>query len=66
MTQAQYMTSLESELQRLNERIDLKILFGQSYADEARRHKMLREQSRKLRMKKHVSMVVKFLSPFYK
>ncbi len=32
---------LEREIQRINQRIDLKILAGENYAKEARDHKLL-------------------------
>ena len=41
MSQTQYLKMLEREIQRINQKIDLKILAGQSYAKEARDHKLL-------------------------
>jgi hypothetical protein len=66
MTQTQYAHALNQELQKLNEKIDLKIVYGESYASEARRHKMLLEQARKLKRKKLGQFVSKFISPFFK
>lgn len=65
MTHTQYAHVLQSELQKLNEKIDLKILYGQSYSSDAKRHKMLQEQARKLRRKKQVGFFTKLISPFY-
>lgn len=39
MSATQYQKVLERELGRLNKRIDFMILKGQSYANEARRHR---------------------------
>ena len=41
MSQTQYLKMLEREIQKINKRIDLKILKGQVYAKEAREHKLL-------------------------
>lgn len=42
MTRHQYTKSIYKELAALNERIDYKILRGIQYADDARRHRVLR------------------------
>lgn len=39
-----FKKAIESELKKLNEVIDLKIVQGSSYAKEARRHKFLLRQ----------------------
>lgn len=41
MTRTQYTKAIERELARLNERIDAKILRGQHYALESKKHKQL-------------------------
>ena len=41
MSQSQYLKMLEREIQRINKKIDLKILQGQGYYKEARDHKLL-------------------------
>ena len=41
MSQAQYLKMLEKEIQKINKKIDLKILQGQMYRKEAREHKLL-------------------------
>lgn len=41
MSQTQYLKMLEKEIQKINEKIDLKILQGQEYKKEARNHKLL-------------------------
>jgi hypothetical protein len=46
MSQTQYLKMLEREIQRINKRIDLKILQGMSYAKEARDHKLLLQKVR--------------------
>lgn len=44
MTRHQYTKNIQQELRALNERIDYKILRGQRYSDESRRHKALLRQ----------------------
>lgn len=41
MTRHQYIKIIERELEKLNKRIDRKILRGEEYIREAREHKML-------------------------
>ena len=43
---------IKSEIASLNRAIDRKILRGLDYSDEARRHKMLRAQIRKVRQRR--------------
>ena len=42
MTQRIYKNAIEREIEKLNERIDSKIISGIGYSDDARRHRMLR------------------------
>ena len=44
MSQTQYVKMLEREIQKMNKRIDSKILRGQDYRKEARNHKLLLRQ----------------------
>ena len=46
MSQTQYLKMLEREIQKINKRIDLKILQGETYSKEARDHKLLLEKVR--------------------
>ena len=46
MSQTQYLKMLEREIQRINKRIDLKILQGEAYRKEARDHKLLLQKVR--------------------
>jgi hypothetical protein len=41
MSQSQYLKMLEREIQKINKKIDIKILEGEKYAKEAREHKLL-------------------------
>lgn len=41
MSQSQYIRVLESELNKINQMIDLKILKGLDYSKEARNHKLI-------------------------
>lgn len=46
MSQAQYLKMLEREIQKINKKIDLKILQGQNYRKEAMEHKLLLKKVR--------------------
>lgn len=46
MSQAQYLKMLEREIQKINKKIDLKILQGEAYFKEARDHKLLLQKVR--------------------
>ena len=46
MSQSQYLKMLEREIQKINEKIDRKILQGQRYAKEAHEHKLLLKKVR--------------------
>ena len=46
MSQSQYLKMLEREIQKLNKKIDLKIMEGEKYAKEAREHKLLLKKVR--------------------
>jgi hypothetical protein len=47
MSHEQYLKILREELQKVNQEIDLKIIQGEMYTGEARKHKMLLERMRK-------------------
>lgn len=47
MTRNQYVKSLESEISKLNRRIDQKIMRGENYFFESIRHKFLLKQLNK-------------------
>ena len=46
MSQTQYLKMLEREIQKLNKKIDVKILKGEVYSREARDHKLLLKKVR--------------------
>ena len=46
MSQTQYLKMLEREIQKINKKIDMKILQGEKYAKEARDHKLLLQKVR--------------------
>ncbi len=46
MSQSQYLKMLEKEIQRINKKIDLKILQGEKHMKEAREHKLLLKKVR--------------------
>jgi len=64
MTEYQYKIALEKELEHLNKKIDLKIVYGCGYAKEARRHKMLTARARKLQRGSIVSQFMNIFRPF--
>lgn len=41
MSQQQYIATLEKQLQALNRSIDAKIMRGQKYIEESRKHRMI-------------------------
>ncbi|HWA32026.1 MAG TPA: hypothetical protein VG694_01060 [Candidatus Paceibacterota bacterium] len=41
MSQREYLKTIERELQRINQKIDLKIIRGEDYKREARDHRLL-------------------------
>ena len=46
MSQSQYLKMLEREINRINRKIDLKILEGKNYVKEASEHKLLLKKVR--------------------
>ena len=46
MSQKQYLKAIEKEIQKINKRIDLKILRGEEYKREARDHRLLLKKVR--------------------
>ena len=63
MSQAQYLKMLEKEIQKINKKIDLKILQGEVYYKEARDHKLLLQ---KVRYHTRKSFFNKFFPTFLK
>lgn len=54
---------LEKEIQKINKKIDLKILQGQDYRKEARDHKLL---LKKVRYNSRVSLTNRFVTLFFR
>ncbi|MBY0328945.1 hypothetical protein K2Q02_02535 [Patescibacteria group bacterium] len=46
MTRTQYTKAIELQIARLNDRIDSKILRGESYKEESQKHKLLLQKIR--------------------
>ena len=63
MSQTQYLKMLEREIQKINKKIDLKILQGQKYVKEAREHKLL---LRKVRYHKRQTFAQKMIDLFFR
>jgi hypothetical protein len=61
MSQSQYLKMLEREIQRINKKIDLKILQGQNYRKEAIEHKLL---IKKVRYHSRSNFLRKFFPTF--
>lgn len=58
MSREQYAKAIEQEIHRLNARIDFKILRGEQYKQESRRHKLLLQ---KMRAQQHKGLFGRFL-----
>jgi len=63
MSQAQYLKMLEREIQRVNRKIDLKILEGRNYMKEAREHKLL---LKKVRYHTRRGLLNRFVNLFFR
>lgn len=63
MSQSQYLKMLEREIQKINKKIDLKILQGEKYMKEAREHKLL---LRKVRYHTRQNFMSRFFPTFAK
>ena len=63
MSQTQYLKMLEIEIQKINKKIDLKILQGQDYKKEARDHKLL---LKKVRYNSRVSLTNRLVTLFFR
>ena len=63
MSQSQYLKMLEREIQKINKKIDLKILQGQDYRREARDHKLL---LRKVRYHTKKGLMDRFVNLFFR
>ena len=63
MSQSQYLKMLEREIQKINKRIDLKILQGRDYKKEARDHKLL---LKKVRYNTRTSLTDRLVTLFFR
>lgn len=63
MSQSQYLKMLEREIQKINKKIDLKILQGEKYMKEARDHKLL---LRKVRYHSRKGLVDRLVTLFFR
>lgn len=63
MSQKQYVKMLEKEIQKINKKIDLKILQGEKYAKEARDHRLL---LRKVRYNTKKSFTERIIHLFFR
>ncbi|OGI90800.1 hypothetical protein A2911_01880 [Candidatus Nomurabacteria bacterium RIFCSPLOWO2_01_FULL_40_15] len=63
MSQTQYLRFLEKEIQKINKKIDFKIVRGEEYFKEARDHKLL---LRKVRYHTRRSLGGRLLNLFFR
>lgn len=49
MSQSQYLKMLEREIQKINKKIDMKIMRGENYRKEVRDHRLMLRRMRYLR-----------------
>ena len=63
MSQSQYLKMLEREINKINKKIDLKILQGQEYRREARDHKLL---LRKVRYHTRQNLLQRIIHLFFR
>jgi hypothetical protein len=66
MSQREYLKALNSEIQKLNEIIDRKILQDADYRREARRHKALLAQLRRDESHRKFSRLVRVFFPLWR
>lgn len=59
MSSKDFLKVIEAELARLNDRIDVKILRGRSYAKEAERHKFLLRQLNRLEYSARLNSLIR-------
>ncbi len=58
MSQNQYLKMLEREIQKINKKIDMKIVRGEEYRNEARNHKLLLKKVRYHTQKSLIQRVI--------
>ncbi len=63
MSQTQYLKMLEREIQKINNKIDMKILQGETYFKEARDHKLL---LRKVRYHTRKGLMNRLINLFFR
>ena len=61
MSQSQYLRMLEKEIQKINKKIDLKIMRGEDYRKEARDHKLMFRRMRYLNRRSLAQRLIYFL-----
>jgi hypothetical protein len=66
MSQREYLKALNSEIQKLNEIIDRKIMNDVDYRREARRHKALLTQLRKDESRRRFSSLLTSFLPMWR
>lgn len=64
MSQREYRIVLKRELNKVNRKIDEKIMWGQNYREEARRHKELIIRMQNLGKKSFFSKAFSFMTLF--
>jgi hypothetical protein len=64
MSQSQYLKLIEVEIQKINKKIDLKIIRGEDYKREAKEHKLLIRKYRQNTKQGFFRKVMPFLFQF--
>ncbi len=64
MTREQYIHTLKYQLEQLNKEIDIKIIKGETYTDQARKHKILLSKMRTHGAKNFFSKLSALLDSF--
>ncbi len=62
MTRYQYTKKIENEIKKINERIDYKILRGEQYLEDSKRHKVLLS---KIRQQRKAGIFVNLIPSFF-
>ncbi len=65
MSQKQYLKVVEKEIQKINQKIDLKIIRGEDYKKEARDHKIMIRRMKYLKRGNPIKSFFRKISPSF-
>lgn len=66
MSQREYLKALNAEIQKLNDIIDRRIIEGEDYRREARRHRVLLRQLRRDESRRRFARLAGLLFPIFR